>query len=80
VEAIRRVYYPGAGDSVATTARQRAFLALGHFGSKTRPQGCGEVTWAATRPREGQQRAAQADVASSAAQSYCTLVAQASVS
>ncbi len=50
----RMVYYPiawlppghdpGADGCVATTARQRAFCALGHFGSKTRPQGRGEIT------------------------------------
>jgi hypothetical protein len=90
VEAIGRVYCqiawlspghdPGASGGVATTARQRAFLALGYFGSKTRPQRRCEVTWAATRPRAGQRRAAQVDVATRAAQSDSTSVAQASVS
>ncbi len=71
---------PSADGSVATTALQQTFLALGHFGSKTRPQGHGEVTWAATRPNAGRRRAAQADVAASAAQSDSAPVAQASVS
>jgi hypothetical protein len=62
-------YCPAAGS-----------FALGHFGSKSRPQGRGEVTWAATRPRAGQRRAAQASVETRAAQSDRAPVAQASVS
>ncbi len=36
--------HPAADGGVTTTARQREFYALGHFGSKTRPQGRGEIT------------------------------------
>jgi hypothetical protein len=71
---------PGPDGGVATSARQRAFRALGHFGSKTRPHGRGEVTWEATRPMAGQRRAAQAEVATRITQSDSAPVAQASLS
>ena len=47
---------PGGGDGVETTARERPVWALGHFGLNTRPQGRGEVTWAAMQSKAGQWR------------------------
>ncbi len=63
MEAIGRVYYPialllpghdpGAGVGLAQLPGSGTFVALGHFGLTTRPQGRGEVTWADMLPSRG---------------------------